>query len=104
MNPPDSRVEQRRKAFDTLSAVGAGVAGIGLGVFLPATLKPMAGWLLATGLAAHLWGMVGRHRMDRQDREPAWWETVLYWGCWAAILGFGLYAGWRVVAGSQGAG
>ena len=99
MNPPDSRLEQRRKAFDTLSTVGAGVAGIGLGVFLPATLKPMAGWLLAAGLAAHLGGMVGRHRMDRRQRDPARWEAVLYWGCWAAILGFGLYAAWRVVAG-----
>lgn len=101
MTPPDPRLEQRRKAFDTLSTVGAGVAGIGLGAFLPAALKPMAGWLLAAGLAGHLWGMVGRHRMDRRQRDPAWWEGLLYWGCWAAIIGFGVYAAWRALGVPQ---
>ncbi len=99
--PPDQRLEQRRKAFDTLSTVGAGVAGIGLGLLLPAALKPLAGWLLVIGLIAHLWGMFGRHRLDRQQRDPAWWEVLFYWGCWAAIIAFGLYALWRGLAGPQ---
>lgn len=97
---PDQRQAQRRKAFDTLSTVGAGVAGIGLGLLLPAPLKPIAGWLLAVGLAAHVWGMFGGHRLDRQQRDPAWWESLLYWGCWAAIIGFGLYALWRAGLGA----
>ena len=96
--PPNQRLDQRRKAFDTLSTVGAGAAGIGLGLLLPADLKPIAGWLLAVGLVAHLCGMFGRHRLDRQQRDPTWWESLVYWGCWAAIIAFGVYALWRGLA------
>jgi hypothetical protein len=98
---PEFRVEQRRKAFDTLSTVGAGVAGIGLGLVLPAALGPTGAWLLAAGLAAHLWGMFGRHRLDMRLRRPAWWETTLYWVCWVAIVGLVLMLFWQALIDPQ---
>lgn len=92
--PPDLAAARRLKAIDTLSTVGAGVAGTGLGALLAESFAAAAPALLGVGLAAHLGGMIAKHRMDA-DRPPAWWETGLYWGCWALIGGLGAWLLWR---------
>lgn len=94
MPPPDLAAAIRAKAMDTLSTVGAGVAGIGLGALLAEALQVTAPALLVVGLAAHLVSMMGRRRLD-VVRPAAWWETVLYWGCWALIAALGAWLVWR---------
>lgn len=85
---------RRLKAIDTLSTVGAGMAGIGLGALFPTPLQGAALALLVVGLAAHLGGMTAKHRRDA-DRPAAWWEIGLYWGCWALIGALGAGLLWR---------
>lgn len=93
--PPSDLVAARRvKAIHTLSTVGAGVAGIGLGALFAEALQAAAPALLIVGLAAHLVGMTGRRRLDAA-RPAAWWETGLYWGCWALIAALGAWLAWR---------
>jgi len=72
--------------MNTLSALGAGVAGVGLGVLLASSLERAAWPILIGGLAIHLFGMAGRHRAQIQGGQPPTrWETVAYWLCWIAI-------------------
>lgn len=85
----DLAAERRRKAIDTLSTVGAGVSGVGLGALLPGAPQGLAIALLIVGLAVHLGGMVAKHRLEGV-RPSAWWETALYWGCWALICGLAI--------------
>ena len=92
--PLDLAAARRLKAIDTLSTVGAGMAGIGLGALFADAFAPVAAALLGIGLAAHLGGIVAKHRVDA-DRRPAWWETGLYWGCWALIAILGAWLLWR---------
>lgn len=95
---PPSQAEldatRRLKAIDTLSTVGAGVAGIGIGVLLPASVQGAALVLSGVGLAAHVGGMIAKHRGDA-DGPAAWWEAGLYWGCWALIGVLGAWLLWR---------
>ena len=72
--------------MNTLSALGAGVAGVGLGALIASPLAPIAWPIMIGGLAIHLFGMVGRHRSQIQaGKPPTRWETVAYWLCWIAI-------------------
>lgn len=84
---------QRRESVETtLSAMGAGFVGLGVGLVLGLEV-PALGWpLLAGGLVAHAVGMVFLHRrrQGRGAEQPAWLEG-LYWVCWAVlafVLGF----------------
>jgi hypothetical protein len=48
--------------------------------------------LLLAGAALHASGMWDKHRVERSAGEqPLWWETVLYWGCWAFLAGLFVY-------------
>ena len=95
--PPDLAAVRRGKAMDALSTVGAGLAGVGLGTLFAESLRPGALALLVLGLAAHLGGMVAKHQLEA-NRPAAWWETYLYWGCWALIGALAAYLIWRWVA------
>ena len=46
-----------------LSSIGAALAGLGVGVYLASPLARAAPFILAVGLIAHLYGMVGSRRM-----------------------------------------
>ena len=73
-------------ALNTLSALGAGVAGVGLGALLASSLERVAWAILIGGLAIHLFGMVGRHRAQIQGGQATTgWEKAAYWLCWIAI-------------------
>jgi hypothetical protein len=58
-------------------ALGAVLAGdIGRGTF------PVP----VVGVVSHGWGMLQKHRLESGSNEwPPWWESTLYWGCWAAL-------------------
>lgn len=88
--PPEIVLARRAKAIDALSVVGAATAGLGLGALAPAALEAVAAPLLIVGLIVHLAAMTARHRLDAA-RPAAWWETVLLWGCWAAIVALAGY-------------
>lgn len=88
--------ERSLNAATLLSTVGAGVAGIGLGIFVAGFLRSVAIPILVIGLAAHLVGMAGRRRIQSaQLYRPAAWEQWAYWGCWAAIAGLALIVAFR---------
>jgi hypothetical protein len=38
--------------------------------------------------------MLQKHRLEAGgDDRPAWWESTLYWGCWAALAALLLLIG-----------
>ena len=85
----------RRETLETsLSAFGAGFAGLGVGLVLG--VKSAAfGWpILLAGILAHGVGMayLHRRRQGHGDGQPAW-LAYAYWACWAALaLVIGLVA------------
>jgi hypothetical protein len=90
----EPRLERKRSALTTLSAVGAALAGAGVGVLLGDELRPLAWWILAIGILAHLVGMAGvRKLLAAAGYDPPAWQVAAYWLCWAAIaaiVGYGL--------------
>lgn len=90
---PSSVLERRRNAAILLSSVGAGLAGIGLGMMAGPSLSRMMWVILGIGIFVHLAGMVGRRRLQRdQGYQLARWEQIGYWLCWAAIMALAAYA------------
>jgi hypothetical protein len=82
---PDRR-KGRLESADLLSSTGALVLGIGLGALLAAYIGRAALPVLVVGIISHGWGMLQKHRLESGGGyRPAWWETTLYWGCWAAL-------------------
>lgn len=82
----DRSQERTRSALTTLSVVGAAVAGAGVGALLGADLRPLAWWIFAAGLIAHLVGMVGiRNFLAAGGYFPPPWQKAAYWLCWAAV-------------------
>ena len=90
----DNSQERSRSALTSLSVAGAALAGAGVGVLLGAELRPLAWWILAIGILAHLVGMVGVRRvLAAGGYHPPAWQVAAYWLCWAAIAaitGYGL--------------
>lgn len=79
---------QRRETIETsLSAFGAGFAGLGVGLVL-GIQSAAFGWpILLVGIVMHSLGMVFLHRRraGHGDKQPAWLEYA-YWLCWAVLL------------------
>lgn len=79
--------ERQRNAALLLSTIGAAVAGAGAGALLSELVQPVAVLVLLVGIVAHLVGMVGSRRIQRQTGYRASrWEMAAYWLCWALIL------------------
>lgn len=78
----------RREAIETtLSAFGAGFAGLGVGLVL-GIKSPVFGWpILLAGIAAHSVGMVYLHRrrQGHGDEQPPWLGYA-YWACWLFLV------------------
>jgi len=56
--------------------------------------------LLVAGIASHGWGMLQKHRLEaKADHVPAWWETALYWVCWAVLAVLLLLIGVKALRG-----
>ena len=82
----DRSQERTRSALTTLSVVGAAVAGAGVGSLLGSDIRPLAWWIFAIGLLAHLVGMVGvRNLLASGGYAPPAWQKAAYWLCWAAV-------------------
>ena len=84
--PPKKGLLRALAPFNTFSALGAGIAGLGLGVLLASPLRALAWPILLGGTGVHLFAMVGRRRVlaGRGERPPVW-EQAGYWLCWAII-------------------
>jgi hypothetical protein len=90
----------RLKSAELLSATGALVLGIGLGAALSSYIGNAAVLLLVAGIASHGFGMLQKHRLEATTGgTPAWWETALYWVCWAALAGVLLLIGVKAFTG-----
>lgn len=89
----DQARERTRSALMTLSTIGAAVAGAGTGALLASSLRPLAWIIVAVGLIAHLFGMVGVRRvLSTSGYVPPSWQRAAYWLCWAAIAAISAYA------------
>ena len=75
------------KFAQLLSTIGAGVLGVGLGLLLPKDVVAYGLPLLVLGTLCHLVGMWRKHYLERALSVPMpVWQSVLYWGCWLALL------------------
>jgi drug/metabolite transporter (DMT)-like permease len=72
------------KQTELLSAIGAAVLGVGIGVLLGPRLQGWGFSLVLAGALAHGVGMYRKHRLE--DETRAVWENVLYWTCWILLL------------------
>jgi hypothetical protein len=90
-DPRDDRV---RAALASLSAIGAAVAGFGVGLLFGAELAALAWPAVAAGIAAHLFGMIGTMRLQSaHGYRPSALERIGYWTCGAIIAALLVYAG-----------
>lgn len=76
---------KRMKRADLASGTGALVLGAGLGALLAPWLASAAVAVLAAGLLLHAWGMLDKHRLERDAGGMPRWATVMYWLCWALL-------------------
>ena len=83
----------RVKRAELAGGIGAGALGMGLGTLLTSYLRNAGATLVFAGIALHAMGMWDKHRLERSlGEESLWWETALYWICWASLAGVFVYA------------
>ena len=86
--------DRSRAALASLSAIGAAIAGLGVGVIFAEPLGSIAWPAAAAGIAIHLFGMVGTMRLQSAESYvPSPIERIGYWLCWAIIAALLAYAG-----------
>jgi hypothetical protein len=83
------------KRADLVSGLGAIVLGIGIGLMLPARMHSLAIPGLLAGVAVHGWGMLRKHKLERESGvvTPSW-VAALYRTCWAILAALVGYAAW----------
>ena len=81
-----------RKVAELTSALGAGVLGVGIGLFFAKLLASYALGFVLVGSFTHGWGMYERHRLDSSGAPstPEWTKWV-YWICWLMMIGLAVY-------------
>lgn len=89
-SPPN----RARAALGSLSAVGAAIAGFGVGVLFAGRMAALAWPATIIGIVVHLFGMIGTVRLfSREGYRPSALEWSGYWLCWAIVAGLLAYAG-----------
>ena len=87
----------RLRLAELTSGVGALVLGIGIGALLAERLAGLGVFVLVAGALTHAWGMLDKHRLERQGDAPEpWWGPYAYWGCWILLGGLALALGGRL--------
>ena len=87
----------RLKRAELAGGVGAGALGMGLGVFLADYIRGAGAMLLLAGAVLHASGMWDNRRIETSaGGRPLWWETLLYWTCWALLGDLFMYVLARV--------
>ena len=87
---------KRIKLAELMSSLGAGILGIGIGIFIASYANGLGLPVLVIGFVLHAWGMTEKHRMEKNTAAPAiWWSTALYWICWVGLLGLLAFAIFR---------
>jgi hypothetical protein len=87
------------KAAELASGLGAIVLGAGLALALPDWIRVYAIPLLVGGVVTHGLGMTLKYRLESRAGPPLWWETALFWLCWASLIGL---AAWLAAAALNG--
>lgn len=54
---------------------------------LPRWLRQFSLPLLVGGALVHGVGMTLKYRLELRGGHPMWWESVLFWGCYACLAG-----------------
>ena len=87
---------RRLRLAELVSSLGAGILGLGVGVWAASYLTGLGLPIVGAGLLLHAWGMADRHRMEAKQGAPRiWWSTLMYWLCWLSLGGLVAYAAWR---------
>jgi len=78
----------RQRLAELTSGVGTGLLGLGFGALLARPLAGLTVPILFAGAAMHAWGMFDSRRIEFAGGVARpWWSALLYWLCWAALLG-----------------
>jgi len=93
-----ARVAGMARAAELAAGLGAVVLGAGLVLVLPDGLRQHASPLLVGGVLVHGAGMTLKYRLQSRSGPPLWWERVLFWGCWACLIGLGVWIAAAVLA------
>lgn len=85
-------IDRADSAARLLATTGAALAGAGIGALFAGMIGSLAVAVLATGVIAHVIGMVGHRRaQESAGYRYAPWEIVAYWLCWVLIVALVLY-------------
>lgn len=94
-NAKDSRLKRAELA----SALGVGIIGFGLGVYLANYFEHHAIWTIVIGIALHGIAMYKKAEIKPTKLK---WAKWLYWLCWAIIIGLAIYIVASIILSLQG--
>lgn len=85
------------KGAELASGLGAIVLGAGLALLAPQRIEEFAVPLLLVGIVVHGGGMTLKMRLEKAQASPAWWETALFWLCWACLIALAAWLALRLL-------
>lgn len=79
------------RGAELASGLSAIVLGAGLALIAPDIFRGLAVPLLVVGIVVHGVGMTLKHRFEHAARSSLWWETALFWLCWACLAAVAIW-------------